>query len=329
MLQLRYVGTDPQAFAKAFDRMQIVDGAMIPPGKRGFMFSKYVYEDQVKLKTARGLDKLKNAIDERKALIAKDTDLQRIVRENTSGVRELQLQLDAIKTELFQKKLQAFLQSQEPDLGKLLATFFATTDANFKARYDFFYKELAPQLELYRVRVGDSLMIKAFTNSGYVQSANLKVYGTYTFKGMEKSPQAGIVNMMDLVSFRELYGFMTAERAQEIATIRAASGAKEIDRDRAEAELFGEKQSDEPENVAVVAADSGAAQPANTPAGSALAGLSGTRAHQEKLGGTPFDPNELRQGVVLCAAVILKDERGIDAAIKAIEAAGKKAGLPL
>ena len=48
------------------------------------------------------------------------------------------------------------------------------------------YRELAPSLELYRVRVGDSLTIKAFTKSGYVQSANLKVYGTFAFKGLEK-----------------------------------------------------------------------------------------------------------------------------------------------
>jgi len=32
--------------------------------------------------------------------------------------------------------------------------------------------------------------------------------------------------MMDLVSFRELYGFMTAEREQEITVMRSQAGAK-------------------------------------------------------------------------------------------------------
>src|SRR6185436_15903616 len=52
MLFLRYVGTDPVQFAHTFDRMKIVDGQAIPPGKRGFLFSKFVYEEQLKLKTA-------------------------------------------------------------------------------------------------------------------------------------------------------------------------------------------------------------------------------------------------------------------------------------
>ena len=44
--------------------------------------------------------------------------------------------------------------------------YFKTDDANFQERYDFFYRELAPDLELYRVRIGDVLTIKAFTKSG-------------------------------------------------------------------------------------------------------------------------------------------------------------------
>jgi ABC-type lipoprotein release transport system permease subunit len=324
LLQLRYVGTDPQAFSRAFDRLQVVDGEMIPVGKRGFLFSKYVYEEQVKLKTARGLDKLKSAIDERHVKIAADLDLQRIVRENTTGVRELLLQLDAIRSDRFRDKLQGFLHSTEPDVAKLIASFLATDDQNFHARYDFFYRELAPDLELYRVRIGDTLTVKAFTQSGYVQSANLKVYGTYSFKGLEKSPQAGLVNMMDLVSFRELYGFMTSERAEEIAAIRASSGAKEVRREDAESELFGARpQEDTPEASPSAAADSGAA------AADPLAGLRGKRARQQQLGGAPFDPRELQQGVALSAAVLVKDERKIDETIRSIEDLGKRDGLPL
>lgn len=320
MLMLRYVGTDPQQFAQTFDRMQIVDGQPIPPGQRGFLFSKYVYEEQVKLKAARGLDKLKLARDNRKQRIATELDLQRIVRENTTGVRELLLQLDAVKSDQFREKLQKFLGSSEADLGKLLASFFATTDDNLDERYKFFYAELAPQLELYRVRIGDNLTIKAFTRSGYVQSANLKVYGTFAFKGLEKSPQAGTMNMMDLVSFRELYGFMTADREREIAALRKASGAREVERSNAEAELFGAREDSADDNLAE--------QPASE-AHDPLAVLRGAGTRGEKNAHADYDPAQLENGVVLNVAVIVRDDRQIAETQHAIEEAGKRAGMPL
>ncbi len=65
LLFIRYVGTDLDTFGKAFDRMQIVDGTAVPPGKRGFLFSKFVYEDQLKLKSAHRLDQIKDARDGR------------------------------------------------------------------------------------------------------------------------------------------------------------------------------------------------------------------------------------------------------------------------
>src|SRR4029079_35354 len=239
LLFLNYVGSDFQAFQKSFDRMKIVDGTIVPPGKRGFLFAKNVYEEQVKLKAARRLDKIREGVESQGETIATDPDLQRMVRENVSQVREILLQLDAAKTTDFRAKLQRELGSKETDVGKLLATFFQTTDQSFRQRYDFFYKELAPSLELYRVRIGDSLTIKAFTRSGYVQSVNVPVYGTFEFQGLEKSTLAGALNLMDLVSFRELYGFMTGERMAEIQALQKAAGAREINRENAEAELFG------------------------------------------------------------------------------------------
>jgi hypothetical protein len=325
LIGLRYVGTDPSAFAQAFDRMHIVDGTSIPVGKRGFLFSKYVYEEQIKLKAARGLDKLRLAIDEKHSKIAQDPDLQRIVRENTNGTKELLLQLDALKTASFRSKLQGFLGSSESEVSKLLALFFATDDANFHDRYAFFYDKLAPELELYRVRVGDTLTVKAFTRSGYVQSANLKVYGTYTFKGLEKSPQAGAINMMDLVSFRELYGFMTTERASELAAMRAAAGAKDVSRETAEAELFGNKPAEDDQHEAPAAA----ADQAAAPDVDQLAALRGTRKRQEEAGGSSYDPRELEEGVMLNAAVLVRDERKIPETIVAIERASTRAGLSL
>ena len=362
MLFLRYVGTDPAAFAHSFDRMKIVDGNTIPEGKRGFLFSKFVYEDQVKLKTARRLDKIRTARNERGEKIADNAELKRFVRENSNQVREIMLQLDAPKTALFRDKLQKKLGSTEADVAKLLSSFFQTDDANFDDRYAFFYKELAPSLELYRIRIGDTLTIKAFTRSGYVQSVNVPVYGTFDFTGLEKSPQAGALNLMDMVSFRDLYGFLTAERAKEIGELKKAMNAREISRDNAEAELFGTKDEvakpePAPAAPATVALAAGAGKHGRTKAkgpaekhqadaaveptgrtvvAEATPGLHppqgegvGAKLAREELVKRVYDPAQLQSGAVLNAAVILKDESKIPQTIAAIEAAGKQAGLPL
>jgi ABC-type lipoprotein release transport system permease subunit len=324
MLFLRYVGTDPAVFARSFDRMQIVEGEPIPEGKRGFLLSKYVYEEQIKLKTARGLDKIKDARENRHAKIATDPELTRLVNEASRQVKELLLQLDAPKTALFRQKLQAYLHSNEESVGKLLGQFLSMNDDTFDERYGFFYRELAPSLELYRVRIGDTLTIKAFTKSGYVQSENLKVYGTFAFKGLEKSPQAGALNLMDIVSFRELYGFMTADKQKEIIALRTAAGAKEVSRENAEAELFG---SAPPAGGAAAAAPAPAPSTNDFDVSQALAGLSGSR--QKDGANQSYDPAQLERGVVLNAAVLVKDETKLEATMAAIEAAGKDAGLPL
>jgi ABC-type lipoprotein release transport system permease subunit len=333
LLFLNYVGTDFQAFQKSFDRMKIVEGTMVPPGKRGFLFAKNVYEDQLKLKAARRLDKIKEGVDQQGETIATDPDLQRMVRENVSQVREILLQLDAAKTADFRAKLQRELGSQESDVGKLLAAFFQTDDHNIHERYDFFYKELAPSLEMYRVRIGDVLTIKAFTRSGYVQSVNVPVYGTFEFQGLEKSTLAGALNLMDIVSFRELYGFMSGEKLAEIQALQKEAGAHDVSRENAEAELFG---------AAGAPSEAAPAKPAprhieatTTPGISAvkhdLGESLGGKLQREEARSRVFPAGEAEQGVVLNAAVIVKDPspKKIRETIAAIEEQGKKDGLTL
>jgi ABC-type lipoprotein release transport system permease subunit len=318
MLFLRYVGTDPAAFAQSFDRMKIVDGATIPPGKRGFLFSKWVYETQVKLKTAHRLDDIHDAILKRGKTIATDPDLQRFIKQNSSEVKELMLQLDGQQVAMFRAKLQKELGSQETDVSKLLAEFFRVDDGNIMHRYRFFYDELAPALTLYRVRVGDVITIKAFTKSGYVQSVNLRVYGTFTFEGLEDSHMAGELNIMDLVSFRELYGFATPERDREIQALKVTAGFKDVDRDQAEAELFGAAP-------IIAAAET---KPAAVDAESVLRSIAG-KSKREKRENQVYDQAQLGQGVVLNAAVMVKNPRLIPQTMRDIEAAGSKAGLTL
>jgi ABC-type lipoprotein release transport system permease subunit len=330
LLFIRYVGTDLETFSRSFDRMQIVDGTAVPSGKRGFLFSKFVYEDQLKLKTAHRLDQIKDGRDARGSLIARDLDLQRLVRENIAQVREILLQLDKIKTVDFRAKLQKELSSTNQDVAALLASFLDTSDTNFDGRYQFFYRELAPSLDLYRIRIGDTLTIKAFTRSGYVQSVNLHVYGTFQFQGLEKSTLAGALNLMDLVSFRELYGFLTADKLKEIQQLQRAAGARAVSRENAEAELFGTKETtedsaDDPKTKTVAAQ----ATPGVSPEIPELSAGLGQRLRREDLVDRVYAPGETERGVVLNAAVILKDATKIPQTIKAIEEAGQRTGQPL
>jgi ABC-type antimicrobial peptide transport system permease subunit len=326
LLFLNYVGTDFQSFQKSFDRLKIVDGTSVPAGKRGFLFAKYVYEEQVKLKAARRLDKIKEGLESQGETIAKDLDLQRMVRENVAQVREIILQLDATKTLDFRAKLQRELRSTETDVAKLLAAFFQTDDQNFRARYAFFYKNLAPSLELYRVRIGDSLTIKAFTRSGYVQSVNVPVYGTFEFQGLEKSTLAGALNLMDLVSFRELYGFMSGEKLAEIQQLQKSAGAHEVKREDAEAELFGSKPAADADAPRTITATT---TPGVAPAMRDLGESLGGKLQREEARSRVFPADEVERGVVLNAAVILKDPKKIRETMAAIEAQGKQDGLTL
>jgi ABC-type lipoprotein release transport system permease subunit len=59
-----------------------------------------------------------------------------------------------------------------------------------------------------------------------------------------------------------------------------------------------------------------------------LDGLGGKGKREQRMNQV-YDPRQLEQGVVLSAAVIVNNPREIPATIRAIEAAGTKAGLPL
>jgi len=317
LVPLRYVGTDLDAFQKNFDRMEIVDGQPVPPGHRGFLMNKFVYEDRLKLRTARRLDKIKDALD-LKGSIARNETLQRYVRENRTQTREILLQLDRLKTEKAVAVLQRTLGSSERDLDRLLNAFFDTDDANFYQRYQVFYRDLAPLLQLYRLKVGDVLTITAFTRSGYVQSLNLKVWGTFQFRGLEKSALSGNINLMDIVSFRELYGYLSADRKAEIDAIKKEGGVKDIERSRAEDELFGE-----PGRRVVAEATPGIIDEKERFKGA------GAALRREELVRRVYDPTEIGRGVVLDAAIILKDPRQLQRTLADIRALSDREHLDL
>lgn len=314
LIWLQYVGTDPQQFREAFDRIEVVDGGYVPAGRRGFLFSKFFYEENLKLKEARRLDKIKEALDHRGKTIAGDKELQRLVRDNVGQVKEILLQLDPLTAEEAVRGLQGELRTGEGDLAKLLPAFMDMTDATFPGRYRFFYDRLAPLIQVYRVPVGSTFTIKAFTRSGYMRSVNLKVYGTFQFKGLEKSALSGSLNLMDLVSFRELYGWLTPESRKEIARLKGSAGVRRVTRENAEAELFS--------GTGLVS--TGASSP--VPNASARLAPRGDRGDDAD---RAYTREEMEDGVVLNAAVIVKDSRRIGRAKRAIEALADREGYPL
>lgn len=310
---IRYVGTDLDAFQQAFDRMVIVEGTPVPKGRRGVLLGKFYAEEYLKLRTARRLDKIKEARD-RGRRIARDEELQRWVRENENQTREILLQLDPAQAERAAARLRAALGSEERDLQKLLVALLRTDDANFDARYRAFYAELAPLLKLYLFHVGDTVTIKAPARSGYMNSVNVKVYGLVAFRGLEKSNLASINSLVDLMTFRDLYGYVTAERAAEIRGIREEAGLAAVDAARAEDQLFGAGSEVVGEGRSSRIEDAAVERP---------------RTSDADLFGRVYRQDEIDGGVALNAAVILRDPRDLPAAAAAIQAAVDRAGLGL
>lgn len=320
LLYIRYVGTNLDDFQQAFDRMEVVDGQAVPAGRRGFLFSKQFYEEALKVKVAHRLDNMKEKIDVNHATIKRSEELQRNVKENQSQTREILYQLDDLKTAKMVQQLQQALKTDEKEPAALLAKLLDTNDENFHDRYQLFYGVVAPLLQLYRVRIGDTLTIQAFTRSGYVQSVNVKVYGTYQFKGLEKAALAGDLNLMDLMSFRDLYGYLSPEKAEEIKKLKAQSGAAMIDRDKAEDALFGGGEG----GRQVVAQ----ATPGVIDESKELEGGAGALRRQD-LVSRVYSRDEVENGVVLNAAVLLEHPDKLDQTIRDINRRAEASGVAL
>lgn len=315
LLFVRVLGTNIERYAKNFESFRIVDGEPIPPGRKGLLFAKRVYEEQVKNAVARELDKVKNALAESGGTIAGDPLLQEKIARNARQYQRVLFQLSPDDARALEAELRAELGGQEGDLAALLQAFLTMADSNFERRYAFFYEKIAPRIRLYEAPVGEVVTLRAFTKSGYVRSVNVKVYGTFEFEGLESSDLAGATNIADLLTFRELYGKMSEDQQAELAAIKAAVGVQALDRDAAEAALFGGP----------------APTPASdfAPAGGGFAeveGLSFTK-DRETVDTRVYSEAEMDHGLALNAAVLLDDPSRIDEVIAAINARSAAEGL--
>jgi ABC-type lipoprotein release transport system permease subunit len=314
---IRYAGTDLDAYQRGFDRMRIVEGTPVPKGQRGILLGKLYAEDWLKLKTARRLDRIRDALHVQRKRIAEDEELSRWVKENQAATRDILMQLDPIQAEEAARRLRAALRSSQTDLHELLVELLGTDDRNFDERYAIFYGDLAPLLQLYMVKVGDSITIKAPSKSGYMSSVNVKVYGFAEFRGLEKSALAGIMSLMDLVSWRDLYGYVTAEKAAEIREIQRGAGARDLPREQAEAALFG--------SAAPAVAAAGRAERIDDPV---LAGVAQRKA-DAALYSRVYSQEEIDRGVALNAAVTLRDPSRLRQSMKDVKDALARAGMDM
>ncbi|MEY3014586.1 MAG: hypothetical protein RIT45_3321 [Pseudomonadota bacterium] len=331
ILFIRYMGTDVERFRQAFGRYELVRGDEIPAGQRGIMLNTLYHEEMLKQKTARRLDKMKDKIAEG-ARFESDDELREWRRMNIAQYKDVSWQLDNAAADRVVAKLRPLLGAADvPEavsptdaadpirpIDAMLRVFLNMDDATFAERYDFFYATIAPELQLYRVDVGDTLTIRGMSQGGYMSSVNVKVYGTFRFEGLDKSALGGMVNLMDIVSYRDLYGYVTAEQKAEIAALEKRSGVQEIAAENAEDALFGEDA-----DLAADASATGFDEFADVDMSK------GARRWSEKLGDVVYTQAQIDGGVVRNAAVVLRDRNQLEAAKAAIERVAERDGLAI
>jgi ABC-type lipoprotein release transport system permease subunit len=292
-IYLRMVGTDLDAFQKHFDKMKIVEGQMVPPHQRGLLIGQKFLDRRIKTAVAMNLDTIKEERAKGKT-IATDTVLQETVNKNVRISSKIIYDLAATDTPIVEQKLrEAMPGTQAKDLAALLQEFLKMDDANFDARYKTFYDVIGPRIPLYPFRVGDTITITSFTKTGFLRSVNVKVYGTYAFEGLESSDLAGALSLVDIMTFRDLYGARTAEFDAELAEMKKQVGAAEIDRASAEDALFGGDAIEVKETKAVETKDEGV--------------LSDSKERERKLTSDTFTQEEIDNGLALSGAVLLKN----------------------
>src|SRR5207249_1193683 len=118
--------------------------------------------------------------------LAEDPELQQMLKQNHEQIREILSQLDPAKLRLLAARLRAALGSSQTDPAKLLGELLTMDDSNFQQRYRIFYDQVGPLVQLYRIKPGDVISLRGFTKAGYAQAVNVRVYGTFRFKGLEK-----------------------------------------------------------------------------------------------------------------------------------------------
>ena len=321
-LYLRYMGTNPSQFADVFKKFKVIDGENIPAGERGILLSNRIYETQIKNIVARGFDSLRKGLVEQRKTIAGDVALKTTATDLPKQYLEVAVYLTGSKRAEIVASLKSFLKASDDNLETLVKQFLTIDDKNFAERYDYFYKKIAPEIRLYPFKVGDTINLRSYTRSGYLKTVPLKIYGLYQFSGLESSDLAGAFNFVDMVSYRELYGRMSSEGQKELDELRKQIEVKAVETGSIEDSLFGAGAQIESRSENKSSASQ--AQQAAAAAGGGKQTLQFKRAVSGK-----YDPRELDSGLIINAAVLLKNPRLLSITRLELESQLKNAKLNL
>ena len=281
-----YIGAPLAEFAEAMPLFELARGAMVPPGAPGLLINEHTYETLFKDRIAKNLDALQAKISAGES-IAQSNLLTGMVRANQRQSEAIARQLDTASAQNLSSRLNTLLAGKTAPLTQQLRQFFDMTDANFSTRYRFFYAQIAPHINLYQVPLGAMVAVNAISRRGPETLVNLKLYGTFRFRGLEGSSLAGALSLIDLASFRRLSGFPDAATRQELDQIAKEMGAADLE-ESAIGDLFSQENG---------------AKANGTPSSSGRSAKGGASAS------TPLKPaiKDGDAGVCLHAAVVLKD----------------------
>ncbi len=317
LVYLRMIGTDLPKYGAAFPKFKIIEGSMVPEGKRGLMIGKKGLDSNVKMGIAMTLDKVDGELKKGKT-IAGDKLVQELVQRNVRQARRIMYYFTPTDERDVQAALKAAMpDSKAADLPALLQDFMNVNDDNFNARYKMFYDVIGPRVQLYPFKVGDTITLTAFSKSGYLRSVNVKVYGTYAFDGLESSDLAGGLSLVDMLTFRELYGQRTKALDDELKAMRTTVGAASVSREGAEAALFGGDAIE----ATTVTHTAAAPVPADTDK------LSSKQERADRMATDTFTQADVDNGVAISIAVQLKDPSKLSATLAALNTVGEPMGL--
>lgn len=290
-IYLRYLGTDIPKFIANFKKFSIKEGTVVPPNTRGIMVSHKFREDYLKNIPARYFDRLYRAKTISNTTFSQDAETKLWASDLARQYMQILVYLDGKESIEVRDHLKDFLKT-DASLEELVKQFLKIDDDNILVRHEFFYKHIAPKIKLYEINIGDNLIMRGYTRSGFIKTLPIKVYGVYGFAGLEESDLAGGFNIIDLVSFRELYGEMDENAKKELESLRQSAKIKEVTSENIEDSLFGESAEIESQSTSI----SSNAAPSDI---AKVLEAAGARSNE-------FLPTEVNGGLALNLAVVLK-----------------------
>lgn len=311
---LSYIGTDIEKFTNAFELFKLVRGEMIPPGQRGFLFNETSYEKQTKHPIARRMDEIKEELDDGMTIAESET-LQQMIKRNRNEYKEIVFQLSINDTKEVRQRLQEYLNTAEEDIILLIQDFLNVNDENFYERYDLFYEIFTDKIIMYKLKIGDYLYLKTFVRGGGVRTVKVKLYGVFIFEGLEKSAIAGLHSLIDIISFRDLYGFSTPEQRQEFESIAQESGIQRMSQEDIMS-MFEDPSDIEQE-----------AEMVNFEAQELIDQEYIAQRREELEADRVYSKEEINQGICLNAAIFLKDPTLITQTVEEINRINEEQGL--